>query len=402
MPACAKCQTAYAVGQRFCGNCGTPLDGSVDVSKLIDDRLAARLKDQKLVEIETAQAVVARIGEWTKLFGFFIAFPLGILVIVLTVLGFRQYSDLVQTVKTSKEDLSKQLNDIKSEFAAAAASGKTARLEGEQLNRDIGEIRKVLDLSQAARIRNELEQLSARVSGIESRFKISGSGMPGALERSLTASLAGFADYMEAIGFNAKQARATVTFEKQTDQGTSLNSYYDPSRARVVVDARLNKNLETDPSLVLWPYAQHLMVLENKIAIGPGDNAGAALGNGVPDYFVASYLNEPRLGLGFPGVAKGYLRNADNQRKFDPATVTEPHDLGEIWAGVFWTVRKTAGQRAADRLVYTFWKSLRQADFAEGTGAAAARRLIEAAKSLEDGKYATVVRETLQARNLKF
>ena len=401
MPACARCQTTYAVGQRFCGNCGTPLDGSADVSRLIDDRLAARLKDQKLVEIETAQAVVARIGEWTKLFGFFIAFPLGILVIVLTVLGFRQYSDLVQTVKTSKEDLSKQLNDIKSEFAAAAESGKTARLEGDQLNRDIGEIRKVLDLSQAARIRNELEQLSARVSGIENRFKISGSGVPGALERSLTASLAGFADYMEAIGFNAKQARATVTFEKPTDQGTTINSYYDPSGARVVVDARL-KNLERDPSTVLWPYAQHLMVLENKTAIGLGDKTGAALGNGVPDYFVASYLNEPRIGLGYPGVSKGYLRNADNQRKFDPATVTEPHDLGEIWAGVFWTVRKTAGQRTADRLVYTFWKSLRQSDFAESTGAAAASRLIEAAKSMEDGKYATVVRETLQARNLKF
>ena len=127
------------------------------------------------------------------------------------------------------------------------------------------------------------------------------------------------------------------------------------------------------------------MVLENKIATEPSGDTGAALGNGVPDYFVASYLNEPRVGRGYPGAAKGYLRNADNQRKFDPATVTEPHDLGEVWAGVFWTVRKTAGQRVADRLVYTFWKSLRQSDFTDGTGAAAARRLIEASRGMEDG-----------------
>ena len=100
MPACANCQTTSAVGQRFCGNCGRPLDASIDISKLIDDRLAARLKDQKLVEVETAQAVVARIGEWTKLFGFFIAFPLGVLVIILTVLGFWQYLDLA----TNRQD----------------------------------------------------------------------------------------------------------------------------------------------------------------------------------------------------------------------------------------------------------------------------------------------------------
>jgi hypothetical protein len=89
-------------------------------------------------------------------------------------------------------------------------------------------------------------------------------------------------------------------FETQAARGASPNSYYDPSGARVVVDARF-KNLETDPSMVLWPYAQHLMVLENKTATGPSDGAGAALGNRVPDYFVASYLNEPRVGRGYPG-----------------------------------------------------------------------------------------------------
>jgi hypothetical protein len=118
-------------------------------------------------------------------------------------------------------------------------------------------------------------------------------------------------------------------------------------------------------------------------------------------YFVASYLNEPRLGRGFPGAPKGYLRNADNDRKFDPA-VTEPHDVGEIWAGVFWTLRKAAGQRIGDRIGFAYWKVLRPADFADRTGATAARRLVEAAQQAESGRYTSVVRDTLQARNLKF
>jgi hypothetical protein len=62
---CVKCGVPSAVGQRFCGNCGTALDAGLDVGKLIDERLAARLKDQKLVELETAQAVIARIDPRT-------------------------------------------------------------------------------------------------------------------------------------------------------------------------------------------------------------------------------------------------------------------------------------------------------------------------------------------------
>ena len=152
---------------------------------------------------------------------------------------------------------------------------------------------------------------------------------------------------------------------------------------------------------MLWPYAQHLMTLENKAAFLANNGPALALANAVPDYFVASHLNEPRIGRGFPGAAKGYLRNLDNQRQFDP-NVTEPHDVGEIWGGVFWTVRKTVGQRAGDRIVFAYWKSLRPADFADRTGATAARRLVEAVQQAESSQSTTVVRDTLQARNLKF
>jgi uncharacterized membrane-anchored protein YhcB (DUF1043 family) len=396
MSHCARCGAPAAVGQRFCASCGTPLDAGLDLAKLVDERLAARLKDQKLVELETAQAVIARIGEWTKLFGFFVAVPLGILVVVLTVLGFRQYSDLVRAVESSKQDLSRQLEAIKSEFAAAAVAGKAARSEGDKLNQEIAQIRKTVDLTQAEKIRSELEQLSVRVSGIESRFKVNSAGVSNAVQRSLTAALGRFADYMEGIGFNPKRAPATVTIA----ENVGLNSYYDERGAKVMVGPQLT-NVESDPSTVLWAYAQHLLTLENKVAFSSNNSSAQALANAVPDYFVASHLNEPHIGRGFPGAAKGYLRNLDNQRRFDPS-VTEPHDVGEIWGGVFWTVRKTAGQAATDRLIYTLWKSLRPPDFADSTGVSAAKRFYEAAQGIAEGKYASLVRDTLQARNLKF
>ena len=365
------------------------------IQRLIDDRLDARLKDQRLVEVETAQAVVSRIGDWARLFAFFVAVPLGILVVVLTILGIRRYEDFVATVEATKKELAGQLEGIKAEFAAAAGAGKNARAEGDKLNQEIAEIRKTVDLTQAARLRSELDTLSRRVSGIESRFKIGGAST--SLEASLTQALGRFADYMGRIGFDAKKSPATVTVDVGP-VGGSPNSFYSLEDGKVVVDRGVG-DLDTDPSMVLWPYAQHLMKVENETAIRAYDGLGGALSNGVPDYFVASYLGDPRIGKGFPGAKQGYIRNVDNNLEFS-ATVTEPHAVGEIWAGAFWKIRAAIGQSSADRLLYLFWKSIRQTDLTDASGASLARRLVAATEQVEGGKHADVVREILKARRL--
>jgi hypothetical protein len=207
---------------------------------------------------------------------------------------------------------------------------------------------------------------------------------------------------MEAIGFDTKKAPATVTINAINDKPLAgvPNTYYSLEDGKVVVD-RAAGNLEMDPSMVLWPYAQHLMKVVNETALREYSGHAAAVSNGVPDYFVASHLGDPRIGKGYPNAPKGYIRNVDNDLKFS-ASVTEPHAVGEIWAGAFWKIRTAIGRSSADRLIYVFWASIRRTDLADASGAGLARQLVTAAQQIDGGKHTNVVREILKARNLAF
>lgn len=74
---CRACGVPSPAGKKFCGDCGASLTLDDDrIRSLIDARISARFEDQKLVEVETAQAVVERISTWAKIFGTFVAVPL--------------------------------------------------------------------------------------------------------------------------------------------------------------------------------------------------------------------------------------------------------------------------------------------------------------------------------------
>jgi hypothetical protein len=60
------------------------------------------------------------------------------------------------------------------------------------------------------------------------------------------------------------------------------------------------------------------------------------------------------------------------------------------------------GQAAADRLVYTMWKSLGQADLSDASGAGVARQLVAAAAKVDGGAHVARVRALAEARGLTF
>jgi hypothetical protein len=77
---CPKCGLNNPAANRFCGSCGavlasTPPDEAI--LSVIDARVHAVLdrgpKDQKLVEIEIAQAAADRLTGWAKTFGYWAA-----------------------------------------------------------------------------------------------------------------------------------------------------------------------------------------------------------------------------------------------------------------------------------------------------------------------------------------
>jgi uncharacterized protein YlxW (UPF0749 family) len=77
--ACEVCDYENPQDHLFCGKCGAPLDEQALLSEHIRAILRSELKDRKLVEVEVTHAVVSRVANWAKLFAFFTAIPLVLL-----------------------------------------------------------------------------------------------------------------------------------------------------------------------------------------------------------------------------------------------------------------------------------------------------------------------------------
>ena len=74
---CPHCNSPSAEGKKYCADCGTPLDPRTEhlesfVKAQIEESIKEKFKDQKLVDIETSQAIAERLHGWAKMFGFFI------------------------------------------------------------------------------------------------------------------------------------------------------------------------------------------------------------------------------------------------------------------------------------------------------------------------------------------
>ena len=99
---CAACGLSSPPGKNFCADCGarlTPATESVNLEARVKAMLDDRVKDQKIVELETAQAVVTRVIDWAKLFGWLVAVPLGLLAVTLAVWGISSFVDFRRLVE---------------------------------------------------------------------------------------------------------------------------------------------------------------------------------------------------------------------------------------------------------------------------------------------------------------
>ena len=114
---CFNCKANNPEGKRYCGDCGNFLDPNispiksyldVNLRSLVEAILADKLKDQRVVETEIAEAVVTKMSNWAKLLGFFVGIPLGLIVFLLGFLGIKSYVDLNKLVSAAREESSRQ------------------------------------------------------------------------------------------------------------------------------------------------------------------------------------------------------------------------------------------------------------------------------------------------------
>ena len=138
MVECARCRSKNPDRNRFCGACGDPLDqnsialkdaNGLKLREQVQAILKDQYKDQKLLEIETAQAVATRVAEWGKLLGFFVGIPFALLVVTLGLVGIHSYSDFSSKIASAQADIGAKITDAQKLAAKLQSDG--AALSGE-------------------------------------------------------------------------------------------------------------------------------------------------------------------------------------------------------------------------------------------------------------------------------
>jgi hypothetical protein len=162
---CAKCKATNPDQARFCADCGALLDpelGSLEeilsgkVREQVRDILKENYKEQKLLEIETSQAVATRLADWAKLLGFFIGIPIGLLFLVLGAIGLKTYSDFSNQVHAAQTEIEQQVHKAQTEIGVRL---DTAQKAASKLQSD------------ASTISREYENLTA---GLENTKRLAG------------------------------------------------------------------------------------------------------------------------------------------------------------------------------------------------------------------------------------
>jgi len=379
MMECHHCQAANPDGKRYCGECGAQLTAP-SLREQIDAALNARLKDQKVVEVEVTEAIVNRLTGWAKMLAYLIGVPLVLLGSALGFLGVKTYLDF--------STLSKQAASRVAEFEQMTARQDEAlRKRAEGLKAGFADIEKELEQTKA--LSSRVESLTKEVRQIREKVGFEqSSALTPPIQKELEASIYQFQAYMERIGYRSKEGVVKV----HIDPKYKSNTIYNLTDHSIT----LAENIMMDRHSLLYTYMMHVLQATNPSLTSSPNSTVGAVSSGLGDYFSASFLNDPRIS---PVLAKElslkqpYIRTLENKRRFDDQTKesTEVHARGETWGGAFWEIRGLVGQEATDRLLFKAWTEWRVAGDSD---ASFARTLIGLSSS------GNVVRDVFVKRGL--
>ena len=120
---CAYCAAENPEGNKYCGNCGSPIRPELDqlksyvssqISIEVDRAIESRFQQQQVVEIRTAQNVATRLQRWATLFGWAVGVPLAILALTLGGLGITTYADFRGRVTKALGEVEEQGSKVSS------------------------------------------------------------------------------------------------------------------------------------------------------------------------------------------------------------------------------------------------------------------------------------------------
>ena len=358
-----------------------------DLDNRIGEAIAARIKDSKVVEIETTQAIAERLFAWAKTYAIALGTLIALLALVLSIIGISNWADFTRKVANAQSEIDDRLQAAKQSAAAfdqkmgqlqPLMSGleqktKTLQLQAADFEAKSAEVAREYaalteKLGSVESIARNVQDLSKTVKIIQEQIKVDKSLSPQS-QAELQHEIEDFRNYLQSIGYQPPDTVLNVQITPSDD----ANAYYDGEKLVI------GQKLVDMPEVLYREYTQRVLK-ETKPAFwsSPDWKIGAIAG-GLADYFPCSYLGSSIFGTRFvevfasqlpkEWVARGYLRNLQNSRMFvgDSASSAEKemHQAGEVWGGIYWDLRAIVGCKsdvarcgAADKVLLASWIAL--------------------------------------------
>jgi hypothetical protein len=355
--ACPQCHALAESGDRFCRNCGHRLRDDelaleAQLARMlpaqIEAALANRFKDQKIVEMETAEKLAERAMGWLKLLGFFVGIPILLFGAALSFLGIKTYTGiesamqkatrfeaLVSNAEKQFGGVQKRVNDFDTTLANAQ----------KQINEKI------------AQLGSEQQKLQTQVANIQERLRFCPSkGLTSDLKTTLQDKLGKYIERLEKIGFQNLETQISVCIYSKDEPAlgdvTSLNAFYMQQERTVYI----HRDLAFAISVALREYGHHAL-----LAVLPKaqqEVRDSEVESALADYFAASFLDDPLLGENTGklfGMTTSYIRNLATASTYAAASA-ESHARGEIWGAALWQCRRELGTDTVDKISLQAWK----------------------------------------------
>lgn len=291
-----------------------------------------------------------------------------------------------QTLERSKAESSRILEMIKTGDNDKAASNLDFLIQSGLLTDDVV-IKKLTEYLQ-----KRTPGTGPSLPGSNSRFTLDSiENIDSATQEALQTRLNKYLIFLDEVGFPPSKLNVRVQIEAKPIN----NAYYDG--AKVIID----KRLASDPWVALREYTHHILGVgfENQ----PWTGQYAAVESGLADYFAASFLGDPRVGVVTAKVLKtgqAQLRMLNNNRTFEEFKKLRDFAVNfegaEIWGGLFWKLRTDLGAHDVDRLLADSWRAAATSG-RQFTAESFIVSVLEASKKLGTAKE-QLVRATLAAR----
>jgi hypothetical protein len=176
---CQQCQSGNPEGQKYCGQCGAPLEAlpaatraaiEASVRQEVTKALSDHIKDQRMAEFDVTEKVTDRLIGWSKIAGVF----LGIFVAGAGYLGFQSFKDVLDGFKKEVKLLQDKAIASVTELDKhkAAIEEQLALMEKQE-----GPLqRKMTDLADnvskmEAENQTQISKLQSQVSELDTRFR---------------------------------------------------------------------------------------------------------------------------------------------------------------------------------------------------------------------------------------